>query len=85
MCCGSPDLIWHRCVAVAFSALLNSQSKLIWPQIGPAEGMTVQSIKYTMSQKTRHQTLSYNFANYYLIFKFFLLADSLVNLQQIHV
>ena len=34
------------------------------------------------SKKTRHQTLSHNFANYYPIFKFFSLADSVVNLQQ---
>jgi len=26
---------------------------------------------YTVNQKTRHQTLSHNFANYYPIFKFF--------------
>ena len=39
-----------------------------------------------MSQKkTRHQTLSHNFTNYYPIYKIFLLADSVVNLQQIYV
>ena len=35
-----------------------------------------------MSQKTRHQTLSHNFTNYYPIFKIFSLADLVVNLQQ---
>ena len=41
---------------------------------------------YTVSQKkTRHQTLGHNFTSYYPIFKFFSLADSAVNLQQIHV
>jgi len=40
---------------------------------------------YTMSQKTRHQTLGCNFANYNPIFKIFSVADSVVNLQQIHV
>jgi len=41
---------------------------------------------YTVSQKkTRHQTLSHNFTNYYPIFNFFSLSDSAVNLQQIHV
>ena len=37
------------------------------------------------SKKTRHQTLGHNFSKYYPIFKFFPLADSAVNLQQIHV
>ena len=37
------------------------------------------------SKKTRHQTLGHNFTNYYPIFKNFSLADSVVNLQQIHV
>jgi len=37
------------------------------------------------SKKTRHQTLGHNFTNYYPIFNFFSLADSVVNLQQIHV
>jgi len=37
------------------------------------------------SKKTRHQSLCHNFTNYYPIFKFFSLADSVVNLQQIHV
>jgi len=40
---------------------------------------------YTVSQKTRHQTLGHNFTNCYPIFKFFLPADSEVNLQQIRV
>ena len=40
------------------------------------------SQNYTVSQKTRHQTLSHNFTNYYPIFKFFSLKDSVVNLQQ---
>ena len=40
---------------------------------------------YTVSQKTRHQTLGHNFTNYYPIFKIFSLADSAVNLQQIPV
>ena len=40
---------------------------------------------YTVSQKTRHQTLSHNFTNYYPIFEIFSLADSVVNLQQTHV
>ena len=36
---------------------------------------------YTVSQKkTRHQTLGHNFTNYYPIFKFFSLANSVVNL-----
>ena len=36
-------------------------------------------------KKTRHQTLGYNFTNYYPIFKIFSLSNSVVNLQQIHV
>ena len=41
---------------------------------------------YTVSQKkTRHQTLGHNFTNYYPISKIFSLANSAVNLQQIHV
>ena len=40
------------------------------------------SALYTVSQKTRHQTLGHNFTNYYPIFEIFLLADSAVNLQQ---
>jgi len=37
------------------------------------------------SKKTRHQTLGHNFTNYYPIFKIFSLADSAVNVQQIHL
>jgi len=37
------------------------------------------------SKKTRHQTLGHNFTNYYPILKIFSLADSAVNLPQIHV
>ena len=33
-------------------------------------------------KKTRHQTLSHNFTNYYPIFKIFSLSDSVGNLQQ---
>ena len=40
---------------------------------------------YTVSQKSRHQTLGHNFTNYYPIFKIFSLAHSVVNLQQTHV
>jgi len=40
---------------------------------------------YAVSQKTRHQTLSHNFINYYPIFNLFSLADLVVNLQQAHV
>jgi len=40
---------------------------------------------YTVSQKTRHQTLGHNFTNYYPIFKIFSIADSVVTLQQIRV
>ena len=41
---------------------------------------------YTVSQKkTRHQTLSHNFTNYYPIFKIFSVSDSAVNLQQTRV
>ena len=36
-------------------------------------------------KKTRHQTLGHNFTNFYPIFKIFSQADSVVNLQQIHV
>jgi len=43
------------------------------------------SCNYTVSQKTRHQTLSHNFTNYHPIFKIFSLADSVVKLQQILV
>jgi len=35
-----------------------------------------------VKKKTRHQTLSHNFTNYYPIFKIFSLKDSVVNLQQ---
>jgi len=47
--------------------------------------VTGQRADYTVSQKTRHQTLGHNFTNYYPIFKIFSLADSVVNLQQTHV
>jgi len=40
---------------------------------------------YTVSQKTRHQTVGHNFTNYYPIFKIFSLADLVVNLQQTYV
>ena len=40
---------------------------------------------YTVSQKTRHQTLGHNFTNYYPIFKKFSLMDAVVNFQQIRV
>jgi len=41
---------------------------------------------YTVSQKKQDtKTLGHNFTNYYPIFKIFSLADSAVNLQQIHV
>jgi len=43
------------------------------------------NIIHRESKKTRHQTLGHNFTNYYPIFKIFSLADSEVNLQQIHV
>ena len=43
------------------------------------------ALTYTVSQKTRHQTLGHNFTNYYTIFKIISLADLIVNLQQIHV
>ena len=43
------------------------------------------SILHRESKKTRHQTLAHNFTNYYPIFKTFSLADSVVNLQKIHV
>ena len=36
-------------------------------------------------KKTRHQTHSHNFTNYYAIFKNFSLSDSVVNLQQTRV
>jgi len=38
-----------------------------------------------VKKTTRHQTLGHNSTNYYPIFKNFSLADSAVNLQQIHV
>jgi len=37
------------------------------------------------SKKTRHQTLSHNFTNYYPIFKKFSLKNSVVNLQQVRI
>ena len=49
------------------------------------ESQSVLKGYYTVSQKTRHQTLGHNFTNNYPIFKIFSLADSVVNLQQIHV
>jgi len=36
-------------------------------------------------KKTRHQTPSHNFTNYYPIFKIFSLANSVVNLKQTDV
>jgi len=45
----------------------------------------VRTDKYTMRQKKRRQTLGHNFINKYPIFKIFSPADSVVNLQQIHV
>jgi len=53
-----------------------------------AQDRRIPSTKYSIhleSKKTRHQTFSNNFANYYPIFEFFSLADSAVNLQQTHV
>jgi len=50
----------------------------------PVNALVLQQF-YTVCQKTRHQTLGHNFTNYYPIFNFFSLADSIVNLQQIHV
>jgi len=48
--------------------------------------LRVYKTLYTVSQKkTRHQTLSHDFTNYYPIFKIFSPADSVVNLQQTHV
>ena len=43
----------------------------------------LHKFKYTVSQK-KQDTLGHNFTNYYPIFKIFSLADSVVNLQQIH-
>jgi len=40
---------------------------------------------YTVSHKTRHQTLANNFTKYKPIFKLFSLIDSVVNLQQTRV
>ena len=48
-------------------------------------GITLIMEDYTVSQKTRHQTLGHNFTNYYPIFKIFSLTDSVVNLQLTHV
>ena len=43
-------------------------------------------MNYTVSQKkTRHQTPGHNFTKYKPIFKIFSQADSVVNLQQIHI
>ena len=47
--------------------------------------LPVTSLLHRESKKTRHQTLGHNFTNYYPIFNFFSLADSVVNLQQIRV
>jgi len=52
---------------------------------GSAVTLTKNNQKYTVSQKTRHQTLGHNFTNYYPIFTIFSLVDSVVNLQQIYV
>jgi len=55
---------------------------------GPSTAVEPTNQPYTVhreSKKTRHQTLGHNFTNYNPIFKFFSLADSVVNLQQIHV
>ena len=40
---------------------------------------------YTVSQKTRHQTLAHNFTKYQPILKLFSLTDSVINLQQNYV
>jgi len=45
----------------------------------------MQMADYTVSQKTRHQTLAHDFTKYQPIFKPFSLSDSVVNLQQYHV
>jgi len=45
----------------------------------------VVAVVHRESKKTRHQTFGHNFTNYYPIVKIFSLADSVVNLQQIHV
>ena len=56
----------------------NSTQKML--QLYPIVVATTPWVK-----NTRHQTLGHNLTNYYPIFKFFLLVDSIVNLQQIHV
>ena len=40
---------------------------------------------YTVSKKTRHQTLAHNFPKWQPIFKILSLVDSLVNLQLTHI
>jgi len=49
-----------------------------------ADSPVDKKVTYTVSQRTRHQTLGHNFTNYHPIFKLFSLADSVVNLQQTH-
>jgi len=57
-----------------------------WAMLPAAHSIGVTGhTHYTVSQKTRHQTVAHNCIKYYPIFKKCLLADSVVNLQQIHV
>ena len=63
---------------------LVTQVSLVFMQLS-VMGAASEVILHRESKKTKHQTLSHNFINYYPIFKFFSLADSVVNLQQIHV
>jgi len=46
---------------------------------------SMQECHIHCESKKRHETLGHNFTNYYPIFKILSLADSVVNLQQIHV
>jgi len=44
---------------------------IIIPVVKNSKGNKTSSDNYTVSQKTRHQTLGRNFTNYYPIFKIF--------------
>ena len=50
-----------------------------------AKWINVFSTIYTVSQKTRHQTLAHNFTKYWPIFKILSPLDSIGNLQESHI
>ena len=80
-------LVYRVCRMLMHASTLNYRCVFRWHMKQPLNGHMWRCLLwyYTVSQKTLHQTLSLNFTNYYPISIFFSLADSVVNLQHIHV